>query len=144
MSAQLDILNAAKAVIDGLAIATITRTVVRKKLFIGDRDTLPIIVVSPGKPEIEFEDSENKVVWRRPVWVTVVRTNSAKWDSEFTNLTWEETIRQALHKPTLSGASTVYDCDADPDVVYHQEALDSGYDATSIMFTFYSAETRSV
>jgi len=144
VSVQEDILDAAKAVLDNLNISGLT-VLKRKRLTTFDPDSLPLCILSPGKPSIESEHTENTIVWVRPLWVLIATpTGDGILETNFGLLDLEEQIRQALYKPTLQGASSVFHSDMEEDDLYIPSANDTGYDLTLFRIDFWSQETRSV
>jgi hypothetical protein len=144
LSVYKTILDSAKGIVDALAITSLTTTV-RKRNTITEADVFPVCIISPGAPTIESEHTENTIVWIRPVWVTIASaTGDGLLETEFGLFDLEEQIRQALHKPILAGASTVFHVDMAPDPIYIPGGVDIGYDICIFRLDFWSSEDRSV
>jgi hypothetical protein len=109
-----------------------------------DRDTLPVVVISPEaeRPVEEAYGGTAQVDY--PVLVMHVQAGGSTMEDETAlrrQLDAREAVRR-LHGPTLSGAPTVYDSTYEPDPPYDTAALDAQHDVSVQRLVFRSDEPR--
>lgn len=153
MSVFHDILVGVQSVV--LAFDVHNTVVIRKRPVVGYDDRAKLspalsafpffAVISPGRERIKQLTTENVALVEYEVYVTLVRPGDGDLEDNTAEilLSAREGIRQALHKPSLSGASTVIDSDVDPEPAFLPFGLDAGYDYSILLFRFLSQENRS-
>jgi hypothetical protein len=139
------ILNATRAVVQGLNLLVPASVIRRKVPYRGEEDALPLIVISPEGETIGDEDSENGVSLSYGVRVSLIAEGDFLLEGDGLDLllSFRQQIRTALHKPTLNGASGVYDCTIDLDPPFPLPAVKGNYDTSSVVFHFLNHEARS-
>ncbi len=138
-----DILTSVASV---LATALPTYTVkYRKKPFLWEGiDTLPIVLVSGTSGKVLEQCFENKVLMRYGVMVAVYRAGNQELVGDAALAAACETIRQTLHKTTLSGVTITDVNDPSLDDLDDDAGVAHNYDAAVVFFFFDIVETRSV
>lgn len=141
-SAYTDILKAVQTVINNLELPEVT---VKRRRFplVAKGDDLPLIIVSPERETVEDEDSEATILIRYPVIVRIVFPGNQLLERDVDRLLdYREAVRKALHTTSLSGASTVIDCDVELNPAYDLQSWSREYDSAIIRFNFLSQESR--
>ena len=130
--------------------AVVPNTVIRRKLLKLETDlaTLPIVylvpMIPPGEKWKELTFNKN-VVYEYPVLIVYVAAGAKDMITGLdTFLATREAIRNACFMPILTGDSTIWDNDFDPDpILKFAELLGGDYDVCGWKFLYYSKETRS-
>lgn len=149
MGVQWTITDAVRDVVAGVsAFSSATVKAQKRPFFSSDHGhTLPFVSVCPLKERVDREDMGNIVHMKYPVLVAILHKLGSALENE-TELQWQLDARQAvsdaLWKTTLSGASTVYDSDYEPAPAFDLAGMDRMFDVSLQLFTFTSAQPRSV
>jgi hypothetical protein len=144
-SPQTTITHAVQAVITGLNLPGVASVVRRKHPLVSADDRLPIVIVSPEKETVAIETTEDETHINYPVRVTIAFAGNQLFEQDLDRLfNWKFTIRQALNKASLAGAPTVWDSVIDFDPPFNSSYFQADFDATALIVSFKSAETREV
>ena len=145
MATHLDILNAVKGTVQGLAVTG--TVVVRKQPFwVSEHDSFPLICLSPEAEQIESLTFENIAFIDYPVVVMHVIRRGSSPESQaeiLEQLEFREKVRLALWRPSLAGVDAVMDCNYEPEPPFDMSGLDQTFDVSLQLFTFRTSEARS-
>ena len=130
------------------AVANIPPVIVREEPKGTIEDGLPVCVVTKGGPEEAVDYAFTDLVqYKYPVLVFLVFEQDRNWSfsaEDGINIDLRQTVRDALDKRTLSGASTVIDCDLEPlDLSGFGDEPNSPYKVTGFRCMYFSWETRT-
>jgi len=142
MSVFYQILDAVR---DRLAtIPSVPTIVIRKRPVLVQEDTLPIIMVSPGREVIGDEAFGNVVEYLYSVEVTIIQAGNRVYEADVATLfDLRENIRNQLFQPLLSGAASVYDCQLETNPAFEVvSGQASNYDISGMVITYKSVEAR--
>lgn len=142
MSVFYQILDAVR---DRLAtIPSVPTIVIRKRPVLVQEDTLPIVMVSPGREVIGDEAFGNVVEYLYSVEVTIIQAGNRVYEADVATLfDLRENIRNQLFQPLLSGAASVYDCQLETNPAFEVvSGQASNYDISGMVITYKSVETR--
>ena len=142
MSVFYQILDAVR---DRLAtIPSVPTIVIRKRPVLVQEDTVPIVIVSPGREIIGDEAFGNIVEYLYSVEVTIIQAGNRVYEADVATLfDLRENIRNQLFQPLLSGAASVYDCQLETNPVFEVvSGQASNYDISGMVITYKSVETR--
>lgn len=145
MSVYYDILTAVKASVDA-AVGSNATTALRKRPVMLTGDPFPMVVISPSEAgeTIDQEAFPDRVAYVYPVVICMYLAGDRVQDLQVEGyLSLRQTIRNAIYKPLLSGAGTVYDTKMDlggPFVITEQRAT---VEVTTYRMQYLSDETRS-
>ena len=142
MSVFYQILDAVR---DRLAtIPSVPTIVIRKRPVLVQEDTVPIVIVSPGREIIGDEAFGNIVEYLYSVEVTIIQAGNRVYEAEVATLfDLRENIRNQLFQPLLSGAASVYDCQLETNPAFEVvSGQASNYDISGMVITYKSVETR--
>jgi hypothetical protein len=149
MSVYRDILAAVKTIIQALSLSGFDdNVVIRKKPHItkhdGITDTQGIIVISPSAEIIAEEYTENLENINYPVHITFAQGGNGVLNVQATEqlLDARESVRRALHKPSLSGVSSVIDTQVFMSRAFNPGLFGVNYDASQLTVIFKSTEAR--
>lgn len=136
------ILSVVRNKIEALNLADLT-VKVRRVPLVSRKDPLPLAVISPEQETVEYEETEEEIILKYPVRVTLFFPGNQLLEAELPQLLdFREAIRTALFKTTLTGASTVIDCTIELNPPFDQTLWAAEYDASSIRFIYTSQELR--
>ncbi len=142
MSVFYQILDAVR---DRLAtIPSVPTIVIRKRAILVQEDTLPLIIVSPGREVIGDEAFGNVVEYLYSVEVTIIQAGNRVYEADVATLfDLRENIGNQLFQPLLSGAASVYDCQLETNPAFEVvSGQASNYDISGMVITYKSVETR--
>lgn len=142
MSVFYQILDAVR---DRLAtIPSVPTIVIRKRPVLVQEDTLPIVMVSPGREVIGDEAFGNVVEYLYSVEVTIIQAGNRVYEADVATLfDLRENIRNQLFQPLLSGAASVYDCQLETNPAFEVvSGQASNYDISGMVITYKSVEAR--
>lgn len=142
LSAVKDAVDTLGLMFQGVAVATVERKLPRAEESL---DTLPLICVTQRGPEqVEPFDSENHVLVKYEVIVTIVAGGSHDFTTtnRDTWLTWREQIRK-LFQWELSGVSSVFKVDVNPEQPLDLSKLNQNFEYSALGFRFWSVESRT-
>lgn len=142
MSVFYQILDAVR---DRLAtIPSVPTIVIRKRPVLVQEDTVPIVIVSPGREVIGDEAFGNIVEYLYSVDVTIIQAGNRVYEADVATLfDLRENIRNQLFQPLLSGAASVYDCQLETNPAFEVvSGQASNYDISGMVITYKSVETR--
>jgi hypothetical protein len=142
MSVFYQILDAVR---DRLAtIPSVPTIVIRKRPVLVQEDTVPIVIVSPGREIIGDEAFGNIVEYLYSVEVTIIQAGNRVYEADVATLfDLRENIRNQLFQPLLSGAASVYDCQLETNPAFEVvSGQASNYDISGMVITYKSVETR--
>ena len=142
MSVFYQILDAVR---DRLAtIPSVPTIVIRKRPVLVQEDTVPIVIVSPGREFIGDEAFGNIVEYLYSVEVTIIQAGNRVYEADVATLfDLRENIRNQLFQPLLSGAASVYDCQLETNPAFEVvSGQASNYDISGMVITYKSVETR--
>lgn len=142
MSVFYQILDAVR---DRLAtIPSVPTIVIRKRPVLVQEDTVPIVIVSPGREIIGDEAFGNIVEYLYSVEVTIIQAGNRVYEADVASLfDLRENIRNQLFQPLLSGAASVYDCQLETNPAFEVvSGQASNYDISGMVITYKSVETR--
>lgn len=142
MSVFYQILDAVR---DRLAtIPSVPTIVIRKRAILVQEDTLPLIIVSPGREVIGDEAFGNVVEYLYSVEVTIIQAGNRVYEADVATLfDLRENIRNQLFQPLLSGAASVYDCQLETNPAFEVvSGQASNYDISGMVITYKSVEAR--
>lgn len=142
MSVFYQILDAVR---DRLAtIPSVPTIVIRKRPVLVQEDTVPIVIVSPGREIIGDEAFGNIVEYLYSVEVTIIQAGNRVYEADVATLfDLRENIRNKLFQPLLSGAASVYDCQLETNPAFEVvSGQASNYDISGMVITYKSVETR--
>jgi hypothetical protein len=142
MSVFYQILDAVR---DRLAtIPSVPTIVIRKRPVLVQEDTVPIVIVSPGREVIGDEAFGNIVEYLYSVEVTIIQAGNRVYEADVATLfDLRENIRNQLFQPLLSGAASVYDCQLETNPAFEVvSGQASNYDISGMVITYKSVETR--
>lgn len=142
MSVFYQILDAVR---DRLAtIPSVPTIVIRKRPVLVQEDTVPIVIVSPGREIIGDEAFGNIVEYLYSVDVTIIQAGNRVYEADVATLfDLRENIRNQLFQPLLSGAASVYDCQLETNPAFEVvSGQASNYDISGMVITYKSVETR--
>lgn len=142
MSVFYQILDAVR---DRLAtIPSVPTIVIRKRAILVQEDTLPLIIVSPGREVIGDEAFGNVVEYLYSIEVTIIQAGNRVYEADVATLfDLRENIRNQLFQPLLSGAASVYDCQLETSPAFEVvSGQASNYDISGMVITYKSVEAR--
>lgn len=142
MSVFYQILDAVR---DRLAtIPSVPTIVIRKRPVLVQEDTVPIVIVSPGREIIGDEAFGNIVEYLYSVEVTIIQAGNRVYEADVATLfDLRENIRNQLFQPLLSGAASVYDCQLETNPAFEVvSGQASNYDISGMVITYKSVESR--
>lgn len=126
------------------AIPSVPTIVIRKRPILLQEDSLPLVIVSPGKENIGDEAFGNIVEYLYSVEVTIIQAGNRVYEADVATLfDLRENIRNQLFQPLLSGAASVYDCQLETNPAFEVvSGQASNYDISGMVITYKSVETR--
>lgn len=144
MSVFRDIIAAVQSGCQTLAPTGFSTFVRRKRPHVTTADTLGLICVSPGNEVVIQEYSENVEIIEYEVIVTLITAGDGIVNVQSTDnlLDARESIRRKFHKTSLSGVSSVFDCEVRMQRAYDPLMFGENYDASQIFLYFKSTEAR--
>ncbi len=137
-----DILSSTKTRVE--AVANVPTVKIRKKPVLVQEDSLPLILITPGKERIGDEGFDSLVEYIYEVQVTLIRAGNRIYESDVESfLELRQGIRQALYQPSLPGAATVLDVNMETSPPFDIVSGDSNnYDISGIIVRYKSIEQR--
>jgi hypothetical protein len=137
-----DILTATKTRLE--AIAGIPTVKIRKKPVLVQEDTIPLVLVTPGRERIGMEAFDTVVEYIYEVQVTVIRAGNRIYESDVQSfLELRQSIRNTLYQPLLAGAATVIDINMETSPPFDIVSGDANnYDISGIIVKYKSIEQR--
>ena len=148
MSVYYDILTSCQTAVQALGLTGIANAqiVVRKLPKATDTlETLPQIAICPAEePEqVKPFTFEGKVDVVYPVELVLIAAGNRDYSANLdAYLGHREKMRRAFQRPTLTGASTVWDTEITPDPAYDRARLNSSYEYLGMRVLFHSIEQR--
>lgn len=144
MSVFRDILAAVQSGCTTLAPTGFSTFARRKRPHVAESDELGLVCISPGNEVVIEQYTENIEVIEYEVIVTLVQDGNGILNVQTTDdlLDARESIRRAFHKTSLSGVSSVYDCEVKMQRAYDPLMFGENYDASQIYLYFKSTEAR--
>lgn len=149
MSQYWQVLQAVKAVLSTRpeVQAAGASVVIRKRpYFDRDRDTLPLITLSPAAELVDGLQQSNGAQIGYPVLVAIFLSGKIAPADEAAIqllLSLREAARRALFVVVLPGADSVFDCRYEPAPPFDSSAFDKGLDVSFQRFTFINDEARA-
>ena len=137
------IVNAVAAVLEALPGAP--KVYARKSVKLFDNDELPCIVVAYTSDNLGAQDEtfEEDVLVTYGVMVVIVSPNESKQtEGRDTVPLLRLNIRNALHKPELTGVTRIFDCKVNLNQVFDTSKLPAGYDYSPQEFYYIHTEPR--
>lgn len=137
-----DILSSTKTRVE--TVANVPTVKIRKKPVLVQEDSLPLILITPGKERIGDEGFDSLVEYIYEVQVTLIRAGNRIYESDVQSfLELRQGIRQALYQPSLPGAATVLDVNMETSPPFDIVSGDSNnYDISGIIVRYKSIEQR--
>lgn len=137
-----DILSSTKTRLE--AVSGIPPVAIRKKPVLLQEDSIPLVLVTPGKEKIEMEAFDRVVEYVYEVQITIIRAGNRIYESDVESfLSLRQAIRNALYQPFLPGASTVLDVNMNTTPPFDIVSGDaSNYDISGIIVMYKSIEER--
>lgn len=125
-------------------IANVPTIVIRKRPILLQEDSLPLVIVSPGREVIGDEAFGNVVCYLYSVDVTIIQAGNRVYEADVATLfDLRENIRNQLFQPLLSGAASVYDCQLETSPAFEVvSGQASNYDISGMVITYKSVEAR--
>lgn len=142
-----DIVAACESVLgDDAAFDAATIDIRERPYYDPERDSLPLLVLTPETEKPVGETQGNVIEVEYPVQFTYIQAGNlvvSDRDAIQDRLTIRQAIRQRLHRPTLEGVSTVFDATYEPDPTYDVSAIDRALRVSRQRLTFRNNEARS-
>lgn len=141
------ILDAVKTqIVTIVGLTTANQVVVRKRLaYVRGTDTVfPFVCIAPTVERLADSYMTNGDMIDYPVQVAIIEQGNLSLLTPDTMLYLREQIRQKLRRPTLSGASAVFDTTGyDPSPAFDLQGFDSNLEVSVQEFTYRSDEPRN-
>ena len=127
-----------------MAIPGIPEVKIRKKPVLLQEDTIPLILITPGKEQVEMECFDKVVEYVYEVNVAMIRPGNRIYESDVEDfLKIRQAIRDTLYQPTIPGVSTVIDSLIETNQAFDIVSGDSSnYDISSMLIRYKSIEER--
>lgn len=127
-----------------MAIPGIPEVKIRKKPVLLQEDAIPLILITPGKEQVEMECFDKVVEYVYEVNVAMIRSGNRIYESDVEDfLKIRQAIRDTLYQPTIPGVSTVIDSLIETSQAFDIVSGDSSnYDISSMLIRYKSIEER--
>ena len=125
-------------------IPSIPTVKIRKKPVLLQEDTIPLILVTPGKEKVGMEAFERVVEYIYEIQITMIRPGNRIYESDVESfLKLRQSIRDNLYQPNLPGANTVIDAIIETTAPFDVVSGDAGnYDISGLIIRYKSIEER--
>ncbi len=126
------------------AVTGIPTVKIRKKPILLQEDSIPLILLTPGRETVQMEAFDRVVEYVYEVQVSMIRAGNRIYESDVEQfLTLRQAIRNALYQPFLTGANTVLDSVIETTPAFDIVSGDSGnYDISGMVIRYKSIEER--
>ena len=126
------------------AIPAISTVKIRKKPVLLQEDTVPIILVTPGKEKVGMEAFDRVVEYIYEIQITMIRPGNRIYEADVESfLKLRQSIRNTLYQPALPGADTVIDAIIETTAPFDVVSGDAGnYDISGLIIRYKSIEER--
>lgn len=137
-----DTLIATKTRLEG--VTGIPTVKIRKKPILLQEDSIPLVLLTPGKERVEMEAFDKVVEYVYEIQISIIRAGNRIYEADVESfLTLRQDIRNALYQPGLTGANTVLDSVIETSPAFDIVSGDSGnYDISGIVIRYKSIEER--
>jgi len=127
-----------------MAIPGIPEVKIRKKPVLLQEDAIPLILITPGKEQVEMECFDKVVEYVYEVNVAMIRPGNRIYESDVEDfLKIRQSIRDTLYQPAIPGISTVIDSLIETSQAFDIVSGDSSnYDISSMLIRYKSIEER--
>lgn len=115
----------------------------KRPVYIKEYDPLPLLCVCPRAERVLAYVQNGDVFIRYPVVLALVRQQPLDFGDVAFELDTRELIRLKLSHETLTGASTVFNFDYDPEPVFDLSGLDASVDVSMQEFVFTSRDVKA-
>lgn len=125
------------------AIPGIPTVKIRKKPVLLQEDSIPLIIVTPGKEKVAMEAFERIVEYTYEIQITIIRAGNRIYESDVQNfLELRESIRNSMYQPNLPGTDFI---DANIELTPPFDIVSgdsSNYDISGLIIRYKSIEER--